>query len=74
MQNIDGILLEPVGCLAEFPAGPFHEIARRLLARKGKLSNSGSRCYWHLLKSVDEFPPQPLAEALEIEAVNAASI
>ena len=74
MQNIDGILLEPVGCLAEFPAGPFHEIARRLLARKGKLSNSGSRCYWHLLKSVDEFPPQPLAEALEIEAVNAAGI
>jgi beta-phosphoglucomutase-like phosphatase (HAD superfamily) len=74
MQNIDGILLEPVGCLAEFPAGPFHEIARRLLARKGKLSNSGSRCYWHLLKLLDEFSPQPLAEALEIEAVNAASI
>jgi phosphoglycolate phosphatase-like HAD superfamily hydrolase len=35
---------------------------------------SGSRCYWHLLKLVDEFSPQPLAEALEIEAVNEASI
>jgi phosphoglycolate phosphatase-like HAD superfamily hydrolase len=74
MQNIAGILLEPVGCLAEFPAEPFHEIARRLLGRRGKLSASGSRCYWHLLKLVDEFSPQPLAEALEIEAVNEASI
>jgi phosphoglycolate phosphatase-like HAD superfamily hydrolase len=74
MQDITGILLEPVGCLAEFPAEPFHEIARRLLGRRGKLSASGSRCYWHLLKLVDEFSPQPLAEALEIEAVNEASI
>jgi phosphoglycolate phosphatase-like HAD superfamily hydrolase len=74
MQDITGILLEPVGCLAEFPAEPFHEIARRLLGRRGKLSASGSRCYWQLLKLVDEFSPQLLAEALEIEAVNEASI
>jgi len=74
MQTIEGLLLEPVGCLAEFPPEPFHEIARRLFARRGKLSNSGSRCYWHLLKLVDEFSPQPLAEALEIEAVNASSV
>ena len=74
MQNIEGILLEPVGCLAEFPAGPFHEIAVRWLGRRGKLSNSGSRSYWHMLKSIDEFSPQPLAEALEIEAVNSASV
>jgi|KBSMisStaDraftv2_1062788.scaffolds.fasta_scaffold52214_3 phosphoglycolate phosphatase-like HAD superfamily hydrolase len=74
MRNLDGILLEPVGCLAEFPAEPFHEIARRLLGRRGKLSASGSRCYWHLLKRVGEFSPQTLAEALEIEAVNAAAL
>jgi phosphoglycolate phosphatase-like HAD superfamily hydrolase len=74
MRNIDGILLEPVGCLAEFPSGPFHEIAVRLLGRRDKLSNSGSRSYWHLLKLLDGFSPPPLAEELEIAAVNAASV
>ena len=73
MQNIDGILLEPVGCLAEFPPEPFHEIAVRLFGRKGKASPSGSRSYWHLLNLFGEISP-PLAEALEIEAVNASSI
>jgi len=74
MLNIDGILLEPVGCLAEFPPGPFHEIAVRLLGRKGKASPSGSRSYWHLLNMIGETSSSSLAEALEIEAVNAASI
>ncbi len=74
MRNIDGILLEPVGCLAEFPAEPFHEIAVRFFGRKGKPSPSGSRSYWHLLKLMGEASSSPLAEALEIEAVNAASI
>ena len=70
MRRIDGILLEPVGTLAEFPAGPFHEIA----GRRGKVSQSGSRSYWHLLKSIGEIPSSPLTEALEIEAVDAASV
>ena len=74
MQRIEGLLLEPVGCLAEFPAGPFHEIAVRLFGRKGKASPSGSRSYWHLLNLMGEKSFSALAEALEIEAVNAASI
>jgi beta-phosphoglucomutase-like phosphatase (HAD superfamily) len=74
MRNIDGILVEPVGCLAEFPPGPFHEIAVRLFGRKGKASQSGSRSYWHLLKLMCESSSSPVAEALEIEAVNAASM
>jgi len=74
MLNIDGILLEPVGCLAEFPPGPFHEIAVRVLGRQGKASPSGSRSYWHLLNMIGETSSSSLAEALEIEAVNAASI
>jgi hypothetical protein len=49
MQTIEGLLLEPVGCLAEFRSGPFHEIAVRLFGWKGKASPSGSRSYWHLL-------------------------
>ena len=74
MQSIEGLLLEPVGCLAEFPSAPFHEIAVSLFGRKGKASQSGSRSYWHLLKLIGEKSSSALAEALEIEAVNAASI
>jgi phosphoglycolate phosphatase-like HAD superfamily hydrolase len=74
MQAIGGLLLEPVGCLAEFPSAPFHEIAVRLFGRKRKASPSGSRSYWHLLNLMGEISPQPLAEDLEIEAVNAASV
>ena len=73
MQIIQGLLLEPVGCLAEFPSAPFHEIAVRLFGRKTKASASGSRSYWHLLNLMGE-SSWPLAEALEIEAVNAASV
>jgi phosphoglycolate phosphatase-like HAD superfamily hydrolase len=74
MRNIDGILLEPVGCLAEFPPEPFHEIAVRLFGRKGKPSRSGSRSYWHLLNLIGEGWSSPLLKDLEIEAVNAASV
>ena len=74
MNAIEGLLLEPVGCLAEFPAGPFHEIAVRFFGRKGKASPSGSRSYWHLLNLMGETSSSPMAEALEIEAVNAASV
>ena len=74
MQSIEGLLLEPVGCLADFPSAPFHEIAVSLFGRKGKASQSGSRSYWHLLKLIGEKSSSALAEALEIEAVNAASI
>jgi beta-phosphoglucomutase-like phosphatase (HAD superfamily) len=80
MQNIDGLLLDPVGCLAEFPPGPFHEIAARLFGRKGKASPSGSRSYWHLLNLMEaaetplEGAQRNLAEALEAEAVAGASI
>ena len=53
MQNIEALLLEPVGCLAEFPSAPFHEISVRLFGRKGKGGASASRTYWHLLNLMD---------------------
>src|SRR5215813_5312858 len=78
LSQIEAILLEPVGCLAEFPSGPFHEIAVRFFGRRGKASKSGSRSYWHLLTLMEE---KPLGEqdngpvqALEVEAVSAASL
>ncbi len=73
MQTIKGILFEPVGCLAEFPAEPFLEIAARLSAGKKQTSKSGSRAYWHLLNLMDA-RLGPVDEALEIEAVERASL
>jgi phosphoglycolate phosphatase-like HAD superfamily hydrolase len=88
MERIEGLLLEPVGCLAEFPPGPFHEIAVRFFGRKGKASPSASRSYWHLLNlmeagqgtstSEDAAPlsaeARSIVESLEVEAVEAASL
>src|SRR5258708_1838681 len=80
MQTIQAILLEPVGCLAEFPSEPFHEIAVRWFGRKGKASKSGSRSYWHLLNLMEtagkplDAGERGLVEALEAEAVAGASV
>jgi phosphoglycolate phosphatase-like HAD superfamily hydrolase len=80
MQPIEALLLEPIGCLAEFPAAPFHEIVVRLFGRKRKASSSASRTYWHLVNLIDaaETPldeeKKNVAAALEVEAVDAASI
>ena len=72
MRPIKGILFEPVGCLAEFPAEPFLEIAARLSGKKKQLSKSGSRAYWHLLNLMETTWEQ--MDALEIEAVERASL
>jgi beta-phosphoglucomutase-like phosphatase (HAD superfamily) len=77
MRTIKAVFVDPVGCLAEFPPGPFLEIAARLFGRKKKSSQSGSRAYWHLLnlihdagRSFDE-PERRQIETLEIQAVEA---
>ena len=72
MQIIEAILLEPVGCLAEFPAQPFSEIAVQCFGRKNKPSKSGSRSYWHLLNLMEAAGNQS-DEALELQAVEQAS-
>jgi beta-phosphoglucomutase-like phosphatase (HAD superfamily) len=85
MQIIEAILFEPVGCLAEFPAEPFHEIAAQFfdpekLVREKKPSKSGSRAYWHLLNRMQaadrklDASEKALIEALEIQAVDGASV
>jgi len=74
MQTIKGILFEPVGCLAEFPAEPFLEIAARLSGRKKKMSSSGSRSYWHMLNVMETTSKDDSLEALEVEAVECASL
>ena len=80
MQTIEALLLEPVGCLAEFPSAPFCEIAVRLFGRKRKAGSSASRTYWDLLNLIEaaktplDAKKKSVAETLEIEAVDAASI
>src|SRR5438105_6117390 len=69
MQAIEAILFEPVGCLAEFPAEPFNEIA----GRRKNASRSGSRSYWHLLNLM-EASGGKTDEKIEIEAVDGASL
>ncbi len=72
MQIIEAILLEPVGCLAEFPTQPFNEIAAECFGRKNKPSKSGSRSYWHLLNLMEAAGNQSV-EAHELQAVEQAS-
>ena len=77
MQAVEAILFEPVGCLAEFPAEPFTEIATLVFGRKKKPSRSGSRSYWHLLNLIESAGGKLEGreiEALEQEAVAAASL
>src|SRR5271167_184960 len=80
MQAIEGILFEPVGCLAEFPAEPFHEIAVRLFGGRKKTSKSGSRSYWHLLNLIEaadrklDRPEREMVETLEVQAVDEATV
>jgi phosphoglycolate phosphatase-like HAD superfamily hydrolase len=74
MHPIQAILFEPVGCLAEFPSEPFHEIAERAFdLPKKKPSRSGSRAYWHLLNLMEAGAGASI-EALEIEAANVATL
>jgi FMN phosphatase YigB (HAD superfamily) len=80
MQPIDGILFEPVGCLAEFPAEPFLKIASRLFRRRKNASQSGSRAYWHLLNLIEaagsDFgdADRQMIETFEKGAVDAANL
>ena len=72
METIEAILFEPVGCLAEFPAEPFLEIAAQITGRR-QTSKSGSRAYWHLLNLIESGDGNSIA-ALEIQAVEAAIV
>ena len=85
MQLIEAILFEPVGCLAEFSAAPFLEIAARFFSprqrsRRKPPSESGGRSYWHLLNLIEAAGPsqyeanRAAIEALEVEAAATATV
>ena len=74
MRPVEAIIFDPVGCLAEFPADPFLEIAAHLYGRKKKPARSASRAYWHLLNLMEAADALQSIESLELEAVAAATV
>lgn len=76
MQNISAVLFDPVGCLAEFPAQEFDEIAEQVFGRPPEAKiRSGSEAYWRvlgLMEASGKLTPsqQQQVEALEIAAVD----
>lgn len=80
MRIIKAVLFEPVGCLAEFPADEFNEIAARVFDVTEADSESGSEAYWQLLGLMQESgtaltPAQKdVAERLEVRAVEHAQL
>src|SRR5262245_817922 len=80
MQKIEGVLLELVGCLAEFGTREFNEIAMTFYGQKRKATKSGSDAYWQLVKAIEAAPnalseaDEKTAEGLEIKAIDNAAI
>jgi phosphoglycolate phosphatase-like HAD superfamily hydrolase len=78
MDSIKAVLLEPVGCLAEFAPDTFNAAAADLFGASPDAQASGSRAYWRLLGLMGEraLPPANLArlEELELAAVEHADL
>jgi phosphoglycolate phosphatase-like HAD superfamily hydrolase len=53
MPIIEGILFDPVGCLAEFTSEEFDAVAARVFGQRSVASKSGSQAYWDLLSLMD---------------------
>ena len=76
MRAIKVVLFEPVGCLAEFPAEEFNEIAGSLFESAEPARDSGSEAYWHLLDLIEQagdgLKPSDAAivEELELQALD----
>ena len=76
MRAIKAVLVEPVGCLAEFPAEEFNEIAGSVFQSWAPSGESGSEAYWQLLDLMEQTGVEPdasnaaIAEELELQAVD----
>jgi len=79
MQTIHAVLFELVGCLAEFPASKFDQIATRLFG-KNFANSAGSEAFWEVLGLIEKSdgkldpPGKDTAENLELEAVDQVEI
>jgi len=80
MRIIEGILFDPVGSLADFPADEFEAIAIHMLGRALTTGASGSHAYWDFVNLLESrgstLDPDDRAfvEACEIRAVDRAEL
>ena len=80
MRTIKAVLFDPVGCLAEFPAKKFDEIAASVFDVQEDADRSGSEAYWQVLDLMQTSGKKlsasetKLAESLEIEAVESVHL
>ena len=80
MRPIKAVVFEPVGCLAEFPADPFNEIAACVFDRPERVSASGSEAYWQVVEllaaSQHALTPgqKQTIEDLELDAVSRTNL
>jgi beta-phosphoglucomutase-like phosphatase (HAD superfamily) len=79
MRAVKAVLVEPVGCLAEFPAEAFNEIARRVFESELPIGESGSEAYWYLLDVMEQAGDALTAstaavEQLELQAIERAQL
>ena len=76
MREIKAVLVEPVGCLAEFPAEEFNEMAGSLFeSGAASAGQSGSEAYWQLLDLMEQTgglaaSNAAIAEELELQAID----
>ena len=80
MKDIEAILFDPVGALAEFPPEPFADIGARVFGRGLAPGVSGSQAYWDVVKLMADSTPvllkgdQTIIQDREIQAVDGASV
>jgi beta-phosphoglucomutase-like phosphatase (HAD superfamily) len=80
VDQIKAVLLEPVGCLAEFRAEEFNRAVADLFAPAGDAPATGSLAYWRLMglaaPRYDSLVPPDRArwQAIELEAVEHADL
>ena len=80
MQPIHAVCFEPVGCLAEFAADEFNDIAARVFKLTDAPYSAGSEAYWRVLELMQQSgnaltpPQQRLIENLEVRAAEKASM
>lgn len=80
MRTIKAVLFDPVGCLAEFPAEEFDEIAASLFGAQEDAGRSGSEAYWQVLDLMQTSGKKlsasetKLAESLELRAVDSVQL
>jgi beta-phosphoglucomutase-like phosphatase (HAD superfamily) len=78
VETIKAVLLEPVGCLAEFRPDEFVSAAVNLFGAGPDLEVTGSQAYWHLLGLMQQHTASAESllglEQLELQAVERAEL